>query len=208
MPVKIDFKKKLKHLYNPSATEVTIVEVPEMQYLMVDGQGDPNTSQEFKDTYAILYPVAYKVKFMSKAKGKDYVVPPPEALWWADDMEDFLAGNKDKWKWTSMLMVPDLITPEMVDEAIQFTKEKKPDLPPTFSNLRFEKYNEGKAAQIFYIGPYSDEHLTILKIHKVIEEQGGTFDGRIQKHHEIYLSDPRRANPDKLKTVIRQPFIL
>ena len=208
MPVKIDFKKKLKHLYYPSATEVTIVEVPEMQYLMVDGQGDPNTSQEFKDTYAILYPVAYKVKFMSKAKGKDYVVPPPEALWWADDMEDFLVGNKDKWKWTSMLMVPDLITPEMVDEAIQFTKEKKPDLPSTFSNLRFEKYNEGKAAQIFYIGPYSDEHLTILKIHKVIEEQGGTFDGHIQKHHEIYLSDPRRANPDKLKTVIRQPFIL
>jgi len=208
MPVKTDFKKKLKHLYNPSATEVTIVEVPEMQYLMVDGQGDPNTSQEFKDTYQILYPVAYKVKFMSKAKGKDYVVPPPEALWWAEDMEDFLVGNKDKWKWTSMLMVPDLISPEMVEEAIEFTKEKKSDLPPTFSNLRFEKLNEGKAAQILYIGPYSEEHAVIMRIHQVIEEQGGTFDGHNQKHHEIYLSDPRRANPDKLKTVIRQPFIL
>lgn len=207
MPVKTDFKKKLKHLYTPSATEVTIVEVPEMQFLMVDGQGDPNTSQEFKDTYQILYPVAYKVKFMSKAKGKDYVIPPPEALWWADDMEDFLAGNKNKWKWTSMLMVPDIITSEMVDEAIEFTKEKKSDLPPTFSNLRFEKYNEGKAAQILYIGPYSEEHAVIRRIHQIIEEQGGTFDGHNQKHHEIYLSDPRRANPDKLKTVIRQPFV-
>jgi len=207
MPVKIDFKKKLKHLYNPSAIEVTIVEVPEMQYLMVDGQGDPNTSQEFKDTYQILYPVAYKLKFMSKANGKDYIVPPPEALWWADDMEDFLAGNKDKWKWTSMLMVPDFITPEMVEEAIEFTKEKKPDLPQTFTNLRFEKYTEGKAAQILYIGPYAEEHAVIMRIHQAIGEQGGTFDGHVQKHHEIYLSDPRRANPAKLKTIIRQPFI-
>ena len=207
MPVKTDFKKKFKHLYSPSAVEVTIVEVIEMQFLMVDGQGDPNTSQEFKDTYPILYPVAYKLKFMSKANGKDYVVPPPEALWWADDMNDFLQGNKYKWKWTSMLMVPDFVSKEMFEEAVQFTKEKKQDLPPTFSKLRFEKYAEGKAAQILYIGPFAEEHPTILRIHKVIEEQGGKFDGHIQKHHEIYLSDPRRASPDKLKTVIRQPFI-
>lgn len=206
MPVKIDFKKKLKHLYCPSATAVTIVDVPEMQFLMVDGQGDPNTSQEFKDTYAILYPVAYKLKFMSKAQGKDYVVSPPEALWWADDMNDFLRGNKNKWYWTSMLMIPDFVTKAMFEEAVQFTKEKKPDLPPTFSKLRFEKYAEGRAAQILYIGPFAEEHETILKIHKVIEEQGGKFDGHVQKHHEIYLSDPRRASPEKLKTVIRQPF--
>ena len=207
MPVKIDLKKKLKHLYNPSAAEVTIVDVPEMQFLMVDGQGDPNTSQEFKDTYAILYPVAYKLKFMSKANGKDYVVPPPEALWWADDMNDFLQGNKNKWKWTSMMLVPDFVSKAMFEEAVQFTKEKKTDLPQTFSKLRFEKYAEGRAAQILYIGPFAEEHPTILRIHKVIEEQGGKFDGHIQKHHEIYLSDPRRASPDKLKTVIRQPFI-
>jgi len=207
MPVKIDFKKKLKHLYNPSAAEVTIVDVPEMQFLMVDGQGDPNTSQEFKDTYAILYPVAYKLKFMSKAQGKDYVVSPPEALWWADDMNDFLQGNKNKWYWTSMLMIPDFVSKAMFEEAMQFTKEKKEDLPPTFSKLRFEKYAEGKAAQILYIGSFAEEHATILRIHKVIEEQGGKFDGHVQKHHEIYLSDPRRVSPDKLKTVIRQPFI-
>ncbi len=207
MPVKTDFKKKFKHLYSPSAVEVTIVEVPEMQFLMVDGHGDPNTSQEFKDTYAILFPVAYKLKFMSKANGKDYVVPPPEALWWADDMNDFLQGNKNNWKWTSMLMVPDFVTKEMFDEAVQFTKEKKPDLPPSFSKLRFEKYAEGRAAQILYIGPFSDENPTIMKIHEVIKEQGGSFDGHIQKHHEIYISDPRRAKPEKLKTVIRQPFL-
>ena len=207
MPIKIDFKKKLKHLYNPSSTEITIVEVPPMQFLMVDGTGDPNTSQEYKDTYSILYPVAYTLKFMSKAKGKDYVVPPPEGLWWADDMDDFLLGNKNKWKWTSMMMVPDFVNKEMFREAIQSVKEKKADLPKTFSKLRFETYNEGKAAQIMYYGPFAEEHATIIKIHEFIKAQGGSFDGQNQKHHEIYLSDPRRTKPEKLKTIIRQPYV-
>ncbi len=206
MPAKIDFKKKFKHLYQPPADEVVIVEVPEMQFLMIDGEGDPNTSQTYQDTFAVLYPVSYTLKFMSKANGKDYVVPPPEGLWWAEDMNDFLTGNKEKWKWTMMIMVPDFINKEMVEEAIKKVKEKKPNLPEIFSELRFEKLHEGKCAQIMHIGPYSDEAPTIEKLHAFIEAQGGTFDGRVQKHHEIYLSDPRRTKPDRLKTVIRQPF--
>ncbi|MFX1297771.1 MAG: GyrI-like domain-containing protein [Promethearchaeota archaeon] len=211
MPVKIDFKKKWKNLYNPPTKKVSIVELPEIQYLMVEGQGDPNTSQEFKDTYAIIFPVAYTLKFMSKTKGKDYVVMPPEALWWADNMNEFLEGNKDNWKWFSIMMIPDYITQEMFEEAIITVKEKKADkLPTTFSKLRFEKYNEGKAAQIMHIGPYSEEHDNIMLIHSAIEDMGGHFDGKKwgQYHHEIYLSDPRRAKPERMKTVIRQPFIL
>lgn len=210
MPVKIDFKKKWKNLYQPPTDKVVMVEVPEIQYLMVEGSGDPNTSQEFKDTYAILYPVAYTLKFMSKGKGKDYVVMPPEALWWADDMTDFLEGNKDNWLWISMMMIPDWITKEQFDEVVVQVKEKKGDeLPPTFSKLRFEKYSEGKAAQLMHIGHYSEEHDNIMKIHAFIEEQGGKFDGKVwgQYHHEIYLSDPRRVKPERMKIVIRQPFI-
>ncbi|NVM28466.1 MAG: GyrI-like domain-containing protein [Candidatus Helarchaeota archaeon] len=210
MPTKIDFKKKWKHLYRPPTDEVVLVEVPKIQYLMVEGKGDPNTSQEFKDTYAVLYPVAYTLKFASKAKGKDYVVMPPEALWWSDDMEDFLKGNKDQWKWFSIMMQPDFITKEMFEDAIKTVKVKKPDLPPAISKLRFEVYEEGTAAQIMHIGPYSEETANIEKIHKFIEAQGGKFDGLKwgMYHHEIYLSDPRRAKPDKMKTVIRQPFVM
>ena len=202
-------KKKWKNLYKPPTGKVVVVEVPEIQYLMVEGTGDPNTSQEFKDSYAILYPIGYTLKFMSKGKGKDYVVMPPEALWGADDMRDFLEGKKDNWIWISMMMVPDWITKEQFDEAIVQVKEKKGDeLPPSFSKLRFEKYTEGKAAQLMHIGSYSEEDENIMKIHAFIEEQGGKFDGKVwgQYHHEIYLSDPRRVKPERMKTVIRQPF--
>ncbi len=209
MPVKIDFKKKWKTLYKPPPGKVVEVEVPEIQYLMVEGTGNPNTCQEFKDSYAILYPVGYTLKFMSKGIGKDYVVMPPEALWWADDMNDFREGKKHNWIWISMMMVPDWITKEQFDEAILQVKDKKGDeLPPSFSKLRFGKYTEGKAAQILHIGSYSEETENIMKIHAFIEEQGGKFDGKVwgQYHHEIYLSDPRRVKPEKMKTVIRQPF--
>jgi hypothetical protein len=207
MPAKIDFKVKYKELYKPSAKEIVIVEVPEFQFLMIDGMGSPGDSQEFLDAYTVLYPVAYKVKFFSKAKGKDYVVPPSEGLWWADDMGDFLEGKRDKWKWKLMLLQPDWITQKMIEEAIEITKDKKPEIPKAIDNLRLEKYHEGKSAQIMYIGPFKDEAPTIEKIHAFIEGQGGKFDGQKQKHHEIYLSDPRKSAPEKLKTVIRQPFV-
>jgi len=207
MPSKVDFKKTLKELYLPSAKEVAEIDVPEMQFLMIDGIGSPGDSKEYQDALAALYPIAFKTKFLSKANGKDYVVPPLEGLWWADNMDDFIEGNRDKWKWTMMIMQPDWITQEMINEAIAITKEKKPELKELLPKLRLEKFKEGKAAQIMHIGPYSEEGSTVQKVHDFIQKESGKFDGHKNKHHEIYLSDPRKANPATMKTVIRQPFI-
>jgi len=206
MPAKVDFKKTLKNLYQPGSKEVVETEVPEMQFIMVDGIGSPGEAQEYLDALAVLYPVAYKIKFLSKAKGKDYVVPPLEGLWWADDMKDFTTGNRYKWNWTMMIMQPDWITNETFKKALEETKKKKPELLKLLPKLRLEEYKEGKAAQIMHIGPYSEEGPTVQKVHDFINNEGGTFDGHKQKHHEIYLSDPRKANPATMRTVIRQPF--
>ena len=206
MPAKIDYKKTQKELYQPNAKEPVIIEVPEMQFLMIDGMGSPGDSQEYQDALSMLYPVSFRTKFLSKAKGKDYVVPPLEGLWWADNLNDFKEGNRDKWKWTMMIRQPDWITQDLINEAIAITKEKKPELLKLLPKLRLEKYKEGKAAQIMHIGPYSEEGPTVQKVHDYIQKEGGKFDGLQDKHHEIYLSDPRRANPKTMKTIIRQPF--
>jgi len=208
MPAKIDFKRKLKEFYQPNKNEVVNIEVPEMQFLMIDGIGSPGDSQEYMDALAVLYPVAFKTKFLSKSKGKDYVVPPLEGLWWADNMADFTEGKRNKWKWTMMIMQPDWITQDMINEAIVITKEKKPELSNLLPKLRLEKYKEGKVAQIMHIGPYSEEGATVQKVHDFIMKEGGSFNGHDNKYHEIYLSDPRKANPATMKTVIRQPFII
>jgi len=206
MPAKKDFKKDMKELYQPSAKGPVLIDVPEMQFIMIDGMGSPGESQEYTDAISALYPIAYKLKFLSKGMGKDYVVPPLEGLWWADDMKNFTEGNRDKWKWTMMIMVPNWITPQMYKKAKKSALEKKPELKESITKVRLEKYKEGNSAQIMHIGPYSEEHPTIMKLHKYIKEQGGTFDGYEHKHHEIYLSDPRKSNPATMKTVIRQPF--
>ena len=206
MPVKIEYKKTQKELYQPTAKEPILVEVPEMQFLMIDGIGSPGDSQEYQDALSVLYPVSFRTKFLSKAKGKDYVVPPLEGLWWADDMNDFTEGNRDKWKWTMMIRQPDWITQEMIEKAVEIVREKKPELSKLLPKLRLESYKEGKAAQIMHIGPYSEEGPTVQRIHDFIQKEGGKFDGLKTKHHEIYLSDPRKANPATMKTVIRQPF--
>ena len=206
MPAKIDYKKTQKELYQPNAKEPVIIEVPEMQFLMIDGMGSPGDSQEYQDALSVLYTVSFRTKFLSKAKGKDYVVPPLEGLWWADNLNDFKEGNRDKWKWTMMIRHPDWITQDLINEAIAITKEKKPELLKLLPKLRLEKYKEGKAAQIMHIGPYSEEGPTVQKVHDYIQKEGGKFDGLQDKHHEIYLSDPRRANPKTMKTIIRQPF--
>lgn len=169
---------------------------------MLDGQGDPNTSQDYQDAIQAIYSVSYTLKFKLK-KGpppRDYVVMPLEGLWWADDMDDFLLGNKDQWKWTAMLMQPEYVTKEHFLEASEEAGEKK-DLP-ALPKMRFEEYDEGLSAQIMYIGPFADEGPTIVKLHKFIEDEGHELRG---KHHEIYLSDPRRTKPERLRTVIRQP---
>lgn len=200
---KIDYKKKLKHLYRPSAKKVEIVDVPRMNFLMVDGEGDPSTSKAFSDAIEALFPLAYTLKFMVK-KGDlaiDYGVLPLEALWWADDMNAFAAERKDDWQWTVMIMQPEFITQEMVfGAAAEVERKKKPVSLPL---VRFESFREGRAAQTLHVGPFSEEGPTIERVHSYIEENGSQ---RIGKHHEIYLSDLRRAAPEKWKTIVRQPI--
>ncbi len=202
---KLDFKKELKDFYSGvSAKEFSIVDVPPLQFLMIDGQGYPGTSQEYKDAMETLYPLSYTLKFMGKKKGKDYVVMPLEGLWWAKDMDVFTEAfkeRKDEWLWTSMIMQPDIITQEMVEKAIEEVKRKKN--PTALTKVRFETYSEGLSAQILYFGTYSEEGPTIERLHNFIKDQGHELRG---KHHEIYLSDPRRTKPERLKTVIRQPM--
>ncbi len=200
---KIDFKKELKHLYKPSAKEVAIIDVPEMNFLMIDGVGDPNTAQEYKDAVEALYAVSYALKFMIKKgeKAIDYGVMPLEGFWWVDDMTQFSMNNKDIWKWTAMIMQPEYVTEDLFNKALEQVEKKKN--PPALSKIRFGSFHEGLAAQIMHIGSYSEEGPTIKKLHNIIKENGYKLR---DKHHEIYLSDPRRSAPEKMKTVIRQPI--
>ena len=200
---KIDLKKDFKHLYLPSPKAVVEVDVPAMNYLMIDGEGDPNTAQSYADAITCLFTISYTLKFMIK-KGPlaiDYGVMPLESLWWADDMSVFGTNDKSQWKWTAMIMQPSFITKELIETASKEAAKKK-ELA-ALSILRFESMTEGKCAQILHIGPFSEEGPTIIKVHKFIEEMGKERKG---KHHEIYLSDIRKAAPSKWKTVVRQPF--
>jgi len=199
---KIDYKKQFKRLYGPSAKKVVIVEVPEMNFLMVDGEGDPNTSKSFSDAIESLYTISYTLKFMVKngGLGIDYGVLPLEALFWADDMSVFTTGDKAAWKWTLMVMQPEFITSKLVEKAKEEVAKKACVSLPL---VRFETFKEGKAAQILHIGPFSEEGPTIEKVHSFISDNGSR---QVGKHHEIYLSDIRRAAPEKWKTIVRQPM--
>ncbi len=200
---KIDHKKIFKHLYKPSAKKVEIVNVPKMNFLMIDGKGDPNTSQEFQDAVEALFGLSYTVKFMVK-KGDmaiDYAVMPLEGLWWIDDMSKFSVEDKSDWKWTLMMMQPEFVTPDLIENGIEELRRKKD--PVALPKIRFEFFEEGKSAQVMHIGPFSEEGPTVEKVHQFIAENG--FERR-GKHHEIYLSDIRRGNPANWKTVIRQPM--
>ena len=200
---KRDYKKELTELYKPKTGVIVEVDVPEMNFLMADGEGDPNNSKSFSEVTEALYAVSYALKFMVK-KGDlqiDYGVMPLEGLWWSDDMATFSVDDKSDWKWTLMIMQPELIDPEMAAAAIDQVRTKKN--PVALSLLRFESFKEGPAAQTMHIGPFSEEGPVIAEIHAHIEERGKKRRGR---HHEIYLSDIRRAAPEKWKTVIRQPM--
>jgi hypothetical protein len=199
---KKDFRKELKQLYTPSARDFAIVDVPPMRYLMIDGSGNPNVSKKYKEAIEALYAVSYALKFTSKKElGKDHVVPPLEGLWWADDMSHFANGTKDKWRWTMMIMQPDWITPAMIAKAIETTGVKKPS--PGLALLREEVLKEGRSAQIMHIGSYDDEGPVLARLHNEYLTQNGLVCNG--KHHEIYLGNPRKTAPSKLKTVLRQP---
>ena len=199
---KIDLKKKLKQLYQPSAKQVVEVDVPAFQFLMIDGEGDPNTSKEYAQAVEALFSVSYTVKFMVKKQphGIDYAVMPLEGLWWADDMSVFTANDKSKWKWTMMIMQPEFVARAAIDAAVAEVKRKK--ALPAVSKLRLESFTEGACAQILHVGPFSEEGPTIQKVHDFIHSKSRLAG----KHHEIYLSDIRRADPAKWKTIIRQPM--
>lgn len=200
---KIDLRKALKHLYQPSAKEVVEVEVPSFDFLMIDGEGDPNTSQAYADAVEALFSVSYTAKFMVKKgpQALDYAVMPLEGLWWADDMSAFLANDKSQWKWTMMIMQPSFLESGVVEAAIAEVRKKK-GLPGT-SKLRLESFAEGRCAQVLHVGPFSEEGPAIERVHEFIDARSG----RTGKHHEIYLSDIRRADPRRWRTIIRQPML-
>lgn len=200
---KIDFKKELQHLYNPPSRDFSVIEVPEMQFLMVDGHGDPNTELAYQEAVEALYAVAYKLKFMSKQQlEKDYTVPPLEGLWWAADIDTFTVNlDKSAWDWTMMIMQPEWITPELFAQAVAEVQKSK--ALPALSIMRLERYAEGLAVQILHIGSYDDEAPTLARMHREFIPQNGYVEAG--KHHEIYLGDPRKTAPEKLKTVLRQP---
>jgi hypothetical protein len=201
---KIDFKKILKPLYSPPANAFVTVEVPALRFVKVDGEGDPNTTPTYRSAVSWLYSTSYAMKFAAKAAlGQDYVVPPLEGLWWADDPKSFVTREKHLWRWTMMIMVPDFITLDMFDGAVAKTCKKLGDPQPS---LRYEFYAEGTSLQILHRGSYDDEGPILARLHDDIMPNGKLeFNG---PHHEIYLSDPRKTDASRLKTILRQPVKL
>ena len=200
---KHDLKKELKQLYKVSAKKVAQVTVPPLKYLMVDGKGDPNNSPAYAEADEALFPVSYTAKFAVKkgAQKMDYAVMPLEGLWWADDWSAFVAGDKANWNWTMMIMQPSFVPDQNIEDAIAHVRKKK-NLP-ALHRLRLEEFSEGECAQILHVGPFSAEGPTIEKLHEYILSHGSLTG----KHHEIYLSDVRRADPSKWKTILRQPMM-
>jgi hypothetical protein len=179
--------------------------VPELTFVMIDGHGDPNTSAEYREAIQAVYGLSYTLKFSLKRElGLTYRVGPLEGLWWADDMAEFSIGRKAAWDWTMMIAQPDAVTPERFERAREDVSRKKG--LPSLARVRLERFDEGLAGQVLYLGPYSDEGPTIEHLHRFIHGLGYAFDGRHQKHHEVYLGDPRRSAAEKLRTIIRQPI--
>jgi hypothetical protein len=201
----IDFKKTQKELYQPK-TSPSIIDVPEMTFIAVDGKGNPNTGAEYKAALEVLYGLSYGIKMGSKAV-LEYVVPPLEGLWWSADggvITDI--SNKDAFAWASMIRQPDFVTAEVFENAKSAVAKKKPGL--NLSAARLARYTEGLCAQILHVGSYDDEPRSTAALERFIEESGYATDfSDTRRHHEIYLSDPRKVAPEKLKTVIRYPIV-
>jgi hypothetical protein len=204
---KLDLRKRLKYLYAPSARKVEIVDVPKFNFAMIDGEIRPDetpaTSQEYQNAIAALYGVSFTLKFMSKLRKKnpiDYPVMALEGLWWTESGE-FDFNKKEAWKWTMMIMQPQHITKKMFRDALEQVRKKREN--PALPKIRLESFHEGLSLQMMHIGPYSGEARTITKMHDFTRENGYDLKGR---HHEIYLGDPRRAKPEKLRTILRHPI--
>lgn len=215
---KIDYKIINKELYSPKS-EPSIISVPTMNFIMVNGSGNPNEPEgEYKNAVELLYALSYTIKMgcklgsieLKSEEFTDYVVPPLEGLWWLNEMNDYDFTKKDKFCWTSMIRQPDFITQDIFLQAQCEVSKKKPELD--VSKARFEIFEEGLCVQCMHIGPYDNEPATIEKIDRFISNNELAYDignnlpdGNIRRHHEIYLSDPRKANPITMKTILRHP---
>lgn len=200
---KLDLRKELKCLYSPSHREVTLVRVPKFNFAMIDGQGDPNVSRDFQEAIQALYSVSYTLKFMFKLERKiDYPVMALEGLWWTEGTKTFDVTRRDSWKWNLMILQPKIVKREVFKEAVKRAREKKDQ--SALDKVRFESFQEGMCVQIMHVGPYAEEGPTIEKLQVYAREHGYEIHG---KHHEIYLSDPRRSKPEKMKTVLRQAVV-
>lgn len=204
----LDFKKEYKDLYLPK-TKPVVIDVPQINFIMIDGKGNPNNNPEYQNAIQVLYALSYTIK-MSVKKGNEpkdyfpYVVPPLEGLWWISEGE-FSLAKRDNWLWTAMIRQPDFVTKEVFDWALAESILKKPELK--FDNVRLEKFKEGLCVQSMHLGPYADEPTTVDIMHDFLSNNGYIDEvGSIRKHHEIYLSDPRKTPPEKLKTVLRHPI--
>ena len=195
---------RVDRLYRATTTP-QLVHVPPLTFLCLDGHGDPNTSPAYAAAVQALYSVSYAAKFaVKKAGGPDFKVSPLEGLWWAEDLSTFLTGDKSAWDWTMMIRQPDAVTGDLFARLSDEVAAKKS--MPAARELRLISFEEGAAAQVLHVGPYAAEAPTIARLHEFIREQGFTFDGHRHKHHEIYVGDPRRSAPEKLRTIIRQPY--
>lgn len=198
----IDLTKQLKDLYAASAAEVAVLDVPPRPFLMIDGHGDPNAGGPYAEAVAALYAASYGIrKAIKDATGDAFKVMPLEGLWWVPDMATFSLDRRDDWQWTMMISQPDQVGLELADEVVtQVTAAKHLVAGPL---LRLERFGDGLAAQVLHRGPYATEAPTIQRLHAFIEEHGYQRTG---KHHEVYLSDPRRSAPASMRTILRQPI--
>lgn len=212
---KLDYKKEYKDLYMPKA-KPSIIDVPLMSFIMIDGTGDPNVEGgEYKQAVELLYGLSYSIKMSKMGDNKidgyfEYVVPPLEGLWWLSDNSHFNFSMKEKFCWTAMIRQPEFVTEEVFRWACSEVAKKKPELDT--SKARLQVFKEGVCVQMMHIGPFDDEPQTIEKIDAFIKENNYKDaisdiqpDGMIRRHHEIYLSDPRKIELSKMKTVIRHP---
>lgn len=200
--MKTDHRRLLPDLYRPSRSTISLVDVPPMRFLMADGTGDPNTSRDYAGAVEALFSVAYAAKFIVKRRsGTDLAVMPLEGLWWADDMERFSVERKGEWRWCMMIMQPEPVDTETIAEAAASVRRKK-DLA-ALERLRYERFEEGRCMQLVHCGPYADEAENIARLHGHIRSLEHRLRGM---HHEIYLNDPRRTAPARLRTLLRQPI--
>lgn len=206
--IKLDLRKELKRYYSPSAKKVEVIDVPCFHFAMIDGKIEPGfgpgTSPAFHEAMQALYGISYTLKFMMKQRKDDpidFPVMALEGLWWVEDGE-FVWGSKDNWAYKVMILQPDQVTPAIFDQALEQMRKKKGD-QPVFAQLRLEAFEEGPCLQIMHLGPYNSELGTIEKMDLFARENGYQMHG---KHHEIYLGNPMRSQPEKLKTILRHPI--